>query len=284
MEQLKLIENKTEPVNIVPLSIVKIEEPQARFTQAIKKDLFDENGDMISKYKRVVNKDNFDQVFGIVTEGYKVIQHDDLDNTVNEIVKELELNINKRELQNEEGSRIRIEIRFPDEKLTIGDQKVSLQVVFDNSYNQTTGVRLDVLAYDGRRFYYIGERYSTFYHKHTKGLDIENLKSNLQKGINAFQEKFNEAFQKFLERPLSKQDAINVIDKWIDKKVIAAKYLNMVKELIETGSYEEIVVRDPVSNIWLFYNLISEVLSTKVASQDAQRRYFHIIYRELTNI
>ena len=96
-----------------------------------------------------------------------------------------------------QGARIHIELNFPNITLDVEEngQQVKLCCTYDNSYDGTTGLRLQIGAespYHGG-FLYVGgvvrSSEENYYHRHTKGVNVTKFGDKLEKCINSFQNK-----------------------------------------------------------------------------------------------
>jgi hypothetical protein len=260
-----------------------VEEKKTLFPEAEAVNLLrDEEGvPKVDKFMLIVNKDNHEQEFTVVTKGYKIIQHDDMYKAVKESIDSMKLNYNIIPVIMNEGGRLRVYCDFKDIHLTIGTEEITLRAIYDNSYNCTTGVRLEICGYSGNKSLFAGE-VGKYYHKHTKGLQVSELISGLQKGIKIFENHYAEVFSKMFSKNISETECVTLIDKWIEDKLIPVKYLEMMKEVIVNNGYAEISKHETISNYWLFYNVACEVLSTQVKSVDTQRNHINTMFQAIS--
>jgi len=262
------------------IKTVEVEEKTKRFIEAEEMELFDAEGRHITRWKGIVNKEQKGQMFNIVGRGYKIAQHDDVIEAIEESVNDLELTHNERIVTLNEGARVHAIMNFPKivERLSNGET-LELRVTFDNSYDSTTGLRM-VLGSTTSKGYYLltSESYGTYYHRHTKGMDTRNLKKKLEKGIDVFRNKIIAKFEQMLSSKLDIATVINFLDKCIKEKVISVKYLEMIRDKLDTLKASD------VDSQYALYNMIAEVLSAQVESIDAQKRHMETMYNKVKQL
>lgn len=248
-----------------------VTEDKANYTVAVETELFlgDDLHPLNGRYKALTNKDNEHQIFAIVGAGYQVIQHDEVVDTINEAVEDLNLNPLTKIKEMNEGGRIHGEMVFNEHYVDVtgsGDV-INLRVSFDNSYDCSTGVRMNFGAFHPRKkiLLFIGERYAKYYHKHTKGLNKYEISQGIKKGGELFQNQVSEMFKNMASTPVRYQDVKVLLEDCVDKKStsIPAKYLNAVSD----------AVNHTTQNLWDLYLTYSEVLSSECESIDARSRH-----------
>jgi len=259
---------------------IQEEEKTNRFLVADELELFDSEGRNIQRWKGLVNKNNTEQIFNIVGRNYKIAQHDEVINAIEESISELELTHEETVIPMNDGARVHAIMTFPkiEQSLTNGE-KLTMSVTFDNSYDSTTGLRMIVKAKTAKGHCLITtDSHGKYYHKHTPGMDLKDLKKKLEKGIDAFNNNIMEQFEKMLSNKLDIAKVINFLDKCIKEKVIAEKYLESIKSKLST------VKAGDVDNQFTLYNIIAEVLSAQVESIDAQKRHMETMYNKVKNL
>ena len=168
-----------------------------------------------------------------------------------------------------EGGRIHGEMIFNNHYIDVtGDGDViNMRVSFDNSYDCSTGVRMNFGAFHPTKkiLLFIGERYSKYYHKHTKGLNKHEMAEGIKKGGEIFQEKISKMFKDMAATPVSSLNVKSFLEEKADKKSsgIPVKYLNSVSESVTSKT----------GTLWDLYLIFSEVLSTECDSIDARGRH-----------
>lgn len=254
------------------------------FPQAKKIDLFDCHGNKIDGHKAVVNQENERQVFGIVTEAYTIVQHDEVVDKIESAVDRLGLKYQKKIVDLGDWARIKVEIMFPEIQINLGNGDVShFRATFDNSYDSSTGLRLDIGAYRlvCTNGLYIGEKWGAYYHRHTQNIDINMLEQSVQHGVEVFQTRVKGMFEQMANTPITPDQARAFLDDSIEKKLIANKYLEGMKSRLDSGGDIEIKKDSQIDSQWMLYNLVSEELTHNCTSVEAQRRYSQIMNRHL---
>ena len=246
------------------------------------------NGEQIllTNYKVIVNENDVNEQFSVVSRTYKIAQHKEVGEIIEKALNDLntEYKLDAFEVGNTEkkqGHRMRADIKFPTISHSIAGEKIILWATFDNSYDQSTGLRLEVNAYmpNTDTSVYCGSEFvcegiEKFYHRHTKGLEVGMLEGTISKGIKEFQKKVGEEFTELANTPCTGDQAKRFIDNLISlkgsenekesKKVkIAMKYLESIKTALGDGS--------SIHNAWNLYSLISKVLGKEVESVDLRR-------------
>jgi len=276
--------NKTMPLFLDKLKKVREasdkEEKTNRFIQAEEMELFDNDGRNIEKWKGIVNCDDTTQMFAIVGRGYKIAQHDEVVDSIETSIDELELAHTSSVRTMNSGGRIQATMRFPKVTGTLSNGvQLVLRITFDNSYDSTTGLRMNLTAItEKNNILHTTDQKATYYHRHTKGMDTKNLRKKLEKGIDVFKETIMNDFQKMLDNKLDLPKVLNFLDKSIKEKVISVKYLEMIQDRLKIGSSQD------VGNQFDLYNLISEVLTAQVDSIDAQKRHIETMFNKIKDL
>lgn len=241
------------------------------YTVAVETELFlgDDKNSLKGRYKALTNKSNENQIFSIVGDGYQVIQHDEVVNTINDALEDLNMVPTSRIEELNDGGRIHGEMVFKDHYVDVtgmGDV-INLRVSFDNSYDCSTGVRMNFGAFHPTRkvLLYIGERYSKYYHKHTKGLNKVEIATGISKGGEIFQDKIGAMFKGMATTTINFAHVKSLLEEKVDKKSsdIPAKYLNAVCDKVNSGT----------RTMWDLFLTFSEVLSDDCDSIDARGRH-----------
>ena len=221
------------------------------------------------KYKGIANEADVSQIFNVVGKDYKLLQHSEMYDMIEKTVLDLGLNAKIKSIQLNEGARLRLLITFPDIIIKIGQEdSVKMMMAFDNSYNATTGLRAAVL---GKRIkdhslLYLGDSFSYFYHRHTKGMDANQIVPTMEKGVEVFQNKVKEKWERYYATKIDPVKAREFLQLWHDEKVISQKYLQKIMERMGRGINIQGI--GTVTNQWSLYNVIAEVLNQECSSQD----------------
>ena len=218
-------------------------------------------------WKGLVDADNTANQFNIVSSSYKVAQHDDVANTVDKALEDLGLKPEVLPIVCNNGARLQIRLRFPEIKLGLGDDIVSMVAHFDNSYDSTSGLKLEIGAYQNEYVIYVGGSYARYYHRHTKGLQVSSLEKSINRGIEAFQKKVKVQLEGLVNTKVDPLVFGGWLNDQIDKvdgddegvqthksaAVIPIKYLKAIK-----GRFDE--VRGNMTNLWSIYNMVCQTL------------------------
>lgn len=259
------------------------EKKESRFMAAKEIKLFSQEdsgnmNDLSSKYKGIVNAANEKQILNVVSPGYKIVQHDDLVDTVEKAIKERGLRAKTNILQMNDGARLRMIVTFPDLMIKIGDPAlndiVNFKMSFDNSYNGTTGIRT---CADGERLKCLNgqkvpESFARYYHKHTQGLDLTNVGTTIEKGIDTFLTKIKDRWDRYYQTKIDPAKARLFLTDLVDKKVkgVAKKYLEEMLKRFDHGGNIDIRGEGQITNQWMLYNLVTEVMTHTCDSVDVQ--------------
>lgn len=230
--------------------------------------------DLTGKYKAIVNADKVEQIFNIVGAGYKILQHEEMYSLVRETVKELGFKTSIKTIQMNEGARLRMVVTFPDIFVKIGPSSVNdvvtFRMSFDNSYDATTGLRTMV---DGVRertnsALILPDNFAHFYHRHTKGMDANNIRPTIVKGNENFLTKVKEKWEKYYLTKIDPNKVKNLFQELHDDKFISQKYLMAMLSRLSN----EVVMRGmgDITNQWSLYNLVSDVMNNECDSMDVQ--------------
>jgi len=231
--------------------------------------------DTSDRYKGLVNKENDKQLFAIVGAGYKVAQHDEVEKTIIDTVESQKIRYELKSMLMNEGARLYTDLIFPDLKIDMNGQGnfLNMRVTFDNSYDQTTGLRLNIGAFipATRTIIYLGESFSMSYQRHTKGMNVSNLAETIQKGVNTFQNKVRREFESMVA---TKVDIV-LLREWCRAEVqakedstdyqlpIPAKYFTMIKNSFD---------RTTITNVWEAYSLVCGILTLECDESNGEKR------------
>jgi len=248
-------------------------------------NLYNKNGHQLENYVGVANKIDCEEVFNVVSPQYKIVQHGEAIDAVHTAFDELGLKTDVKLTEMNDGARIQMQILFP-EFVTDIDRKgdhIQMQALIDNSYNGTTGLRgafgaFRLVCMNGM---FVGDKVSSFYHKHTSGLDLYRLTQQMGKCISHYQDKFTTDLQSMLLKSLTPTESLALIDSIIKRKMIAAKYLEIAKNIIQYGGSFDIKNIHDVSNIWKFYQVLTETITHHVQSADTRRHFYQVAHNEM---
>ena len=134
------------------------------------------------EYKAIVRPDT-DELISIMKNSYQLIPNREIIMPLLEQLHELD---SRWYIDGShsfaEPNRMRLQVTFPDLTLNDGRSDIALSLFVHNSYDGSEGVRMFWGAIRGicSNGMVFGQVLAKFYGKHTKGLDLSNLKSQLE--------------------------------------------------------------------------------------------------------
>ena len=255
------------------------------FKRAKEIDIFDGNGKKWEGKKGLVNEADEMDRFSIVGEGYKVAQHQEVYDIVDKALIDLKVEHKTTTIDMNEGARLRIDLKFPQVVHSIAGESIQLWATFDNSYDGSTGLRLEINAYmpvTDTNFYcseMVSNQLNSYYHKHTKGLTIGELDGTISKGIEIFQKEIVREFEELVAQPISGLSAKAFIGELVEnpKSIkVAKKYLEKIYEAVDAASSR-------LTTAWGLYSLISSILTTEVAGLDNRKNNARVMLSKIQN-
>ncbi len=242
------------------------------FKRAKEIEIFDGNGNKWKGQKGLVNEANELDRFAIVGVGYKIAQHDEVYDIVDKALNDLQIVYKTNTIEMNDGARLRIDLKFPEIVHTIAEEEIQLWASFDNSYNGSTGLRLEINAFVERtetNVYcseVISDQMNKCYRRHTKGLEIGMLEGVINEGVIIFQKEIGKEFKQLAETPITEMGAKTFIQELIDNKSrkTARKYMDMISEALDGASGR-------LTTAWALYSLVSSILTREVASVDLRK-------------
>jgi hypothetical protein len=211
-------------------------------------DLLNKNTVQTNDYKAIVRRDN-GELISIMNDTYKIVPN-------SEVIKPLMEELNRLDTSwfidsshsFVELSRMRLQITFPELIFHDGRSDVSLSLFLHNSYDGSCGVRMmfgaiRAICKNGMVF---GTVLSKFYGKHTMGLNVKNLKEQ----IDASYEKIPVIKHRIEQLQNDKVTDIlrQSIEKNLGKKI--AGYIDEQEEETQRAK-----------NQWIIYNMITYYIS-----------------------
>ena len=224
----------------------------------IKKKILDLEGincdydQLVNSHKAICNsKDN---VIAIVGNGYKLIQNADIIPEFENAIFRSNLDTTgmKREIkQSHSGARVVCTYIFPEHKVEVrpGDF-IALKICVLNSYDGSwkfTSI-LGALRYACNNGLVIGDYFSSFYGKHTKGLDTNIAIKQLENSLDAFL-KNAEIWKQYPLIPISELQANNVF------LGLAGESKILLELLQQTHTFYTDTIGD---NLWSLFNTITD--------------------------
>jgi hypothetical protein len=243
-----------------------------RFPVAVEIDL-DQATDAklrLKNYKALVNRDNNDQVFNVVSRGYTMAQHDEVSEKQQAAMVDLKLEHDTKEFLLIEGARLHLVTRFPNIGLAVEGEYFNMTLTIDNSYDSTTGLRVEIGAVKDSVQCFIHERFASSYHKHTKGLKVKAIEDSITKGITTFQNKVKAEFERMVQAAI---DPAKVSIKFgelttDENTVLPKKYVEEIKKAVDA--------KKPTTQ-WRLYRIVMDVMATFDLSVERRRQLTHAL-------
>ncbi len=222
------------------------------------------------RYKGLVNPET-GHLYGIVGKDYHTIPHQNAVEMVMDAIKTMPEYgvpvVNTKFIK--EGSRMITNIRFPEVDLEVkaGDV-INPNVQVYNSYDGGWKYELGFGAFrlvctNGLM---VGERVLQIKRKHTGNFNEMYIKQELLKGMEAFSEQ-----KKIWETWVDKQITLTAAQKKIEEMDLNKKELEQVNKTIEVSSGMKMKHGRPYVNYWLFANLLYQIITHNVKSENRRR-------------
>jgi hypothetical protein len=202
-------------------------------------------------YKAIVREDN-GKLVSIMKDSYQLVPNSEVIMPLLEQLHNLDTNwIIDPSHSFADDNRMRLQVTFNDLKMNDGRSDIALSLFLHNSYDGSEGVRMFWGAIRGicSNGMVFGTLLAKFYGKHTSGLEIKNLKDQLEsthQKIPVIQHRI-EILQNTNVTKKIKRD----VEDHLGKHVI--KYVN-----------EQEKQNKRAANLWVLYNLITYYISHKV--------------------
>ena len=242
------------------------------FTSAKEIKLYNEFGQEVNGYKAIVNANDDRSIFTIATNAYQITQHKDVVETVVSALESTGVKYTPLRVTDVNG-RMYVEFDLPTiqhDVKSVGDI-VNLRVGVYNSYDASMGVRVETY---GHRLIcsngcWASEAFNRYYSRHVRGIELETIREGIVSGIAAFKDKLCVMFEKYAQEQVSENSVVAFIDDCRENKVIPIKYLDAIETNVihRTGADVE-----PVTNKWMLYNSITEILTHDTSDIFTQRR------------
>ena len=134
------------------------------------------------EYKAIVSSDN-NKLISIMQDSYKLIPNREVILPLLEQLHELDTRWHFDNTHSfVDSKRMRLQVTFPDLTLNDGRSDIALSLFLHNSYDGSEGIRMFWGAIRGicSNGMVFGDVLSKFYGKHTKGINLGNLKEQLE--------------------------------------------------------------------------------------------------------
>lgn len=252
-------------------------------TKARKIDIYDQLGRKLDGHCAIVDDMAETRVFSIASDRYTLIQHDEACGSVTTALTDMGCKF-KQVKTTDRGPTLFAEYDLPTVRHDVGGvgDIINLRIGVSNSYDCSSGLRIEVY---GHRLVcsnglFVSHILNKFYSRHIHGIDLDSIRENIVTGIAAFKNEFAGVMEQYANERIDQRGAVIFIDKCIEEKVIAKKYLDQVKVLVEEDSG---IDRTPVLNKWGLYNRITEVLTHQTDDIFSQRKNIYKMEKMLSN-
>jgi len=207
------------------------------------------------EYKAIVRPDK-NKLISVMQDSYKLIPNRDIIMPLLEQLHGLDIRWNFDNSHSfVDSKRMRLQVTFPDLTLNDGRSDIALSLFLHNSYDGSEGVRMywgairDICT-NGMVF---GDVLSKFYSKHTSGINLGNLKEQLE--------------QTYDQIPVIKE-RIEILKRLrITDKIKEDVEDKMGKKIAKYIEYQSVA-----KNQWVMYNMITFYIS-HVISQKMRASY-----------
>ena len=199
-------------------------------------------------YKAIVREDN-GKLVSIMKDSYQLVPNREVILPLLEQLHKLDTNWNIDPSHSfADDNRMRLQVTFPELKMNDGRSDIALSLFLHNSYDGSEGVRMfwgaiRFICSNGMVF---GNVLSKYYRKHTSGLEINNLKTQLES-----------TYQKIpvIQHRIEMLRNTNVTKK-TRRDVEDHLGKHVIKYIIEQEKQNK-----RAANLWVLYNIITYYVS-----------------------
>lgn len=231
-----------------------------------RKVFFEDRNDIstITKsYKAIVRQDT-DKLISIMNDTYKIIPNSEI---IKPLMEQLHSLDTTWHIDNShsfvEDNRMRLQITFPELTLNDGRSDISLSLFLHNSYDGSEGIRMywGAIRYICRNGMVFGEVLSKFYGKHTQGLRLDNLKSQVE--------------QTYENIPAIKNRINQLLNTKTTEDIKENIELKLGKTIIKYVEAEELQYKRAM-NQWALYNILTYYISHEVEQRLRAAKQFEV--------
>ncbi|MHA1794696.1 MAG: DUF932 domain-containing protein [Promethearchaeota archaeon] len=211
------------------------------------------------KYKAIMETKS-GKLISIVPETYRLVTNQEVIEPLLEAVDQLGL---ERVLGNDSyvlPNRMRLHLIFPEIKIRDdSEQGIQFATYLSNSYDGSEGVRflsggLRLVCTNGM---VIGSMINRYYHKHTKGIDVEKFKIIISQSLEKVPE-IEQRIHKMIEQKINlkqkeTKQLLEDLEKCLGKKITKQVTWNLSK------------AKD--KNLWVLFNLFTYILSHQIQNR-----------------
>ena len=202
-------------------------------------------------YKAIVRADT-NEVISVVRKSYKIVSNQTLiENLLFELTRTDTPYLIDQSHSFVANERMRLQVTFPELRMSDGESDIALSLFLHNSYDMSEGIRMfwgaiRKICTNGMVF---GKVLAKFYHRHTRGFSIHNLRTTLLQTCDTL--------------PAIQQRILE-----LDSQIVTDEVRQSVsKELGKTIAKQ--VLRNSEISQWALYNLITYFISHAI---DQRRR------------
>ena len=226
------------------------------------------------KHKAIVEKET-GRVISVVGQGYNLTPNGIVVPRYDEAISRSVLDttgMTRKVSSSHDGARTVIIYTFPAHKMEVieGDA-MYLQITLLNSYDGSwkLGSLLGALRQACSNGQVVHDSYSTFYSKHTKGLDIDVVVRNLERSLDVYMENV-ELWKQYPTTKVSALEAENILSTFANgnKKMLKILQETYLKYVLEMGN-----------NLWALFNTFTD-WSSHAEVQKESNKSSVIINRE----
>ena len=202
-------------------------------------------------YKAIVREDN-GKLVSIMKDSYQLVPNREVIMPLLEQLHNLDTNwVIDPSHSFADNNRMRLQVTFPDLKLNDGRSDIALSLFLHNSYDGSEGVRMFWGAIRGicSNGMVFGNVLAKYYRKHTSGLEIKNLKSQLES-----------TYEKI---PVIKHRIEILQNTNVTKKMRRDVEDHLGKHVIKYVNSQEKQFKK-AANLWVLYNLITYYISHNI--------------------
>lgn len=220
------------------------------------RDEFEGNrwGSLIApKHKAIVNAET-NQLIAVVGTGYNVVQNNEAVPKYEEALFKSKLDttgMQRKVSSSHDGARTVVTYTFPAHEMEVAEgDNMYLQSTFLNSYDGTwkLGSLLGALRLACTNGQVVHDSYSSYFGKHTKGLDVDDVVRKLERSLDVYMDNA-ELWRQYPKTQVSIADSERILES------LAGTNKKTMKILKETHTR---YVLEMGSNLWALFNTLTD--------------------------
>lgn len=204
-------------------------------------------------YKAIVREDT-NELISIVRRSYKIVPNEVL---IDQLLQELSRIDTPYHIDKSHSfvsnNRMRLQVTFPDITMQDDDSDIALSLFMHNSYDTSEGIRMFWGAIRGicTNGMVFGKVLAKFYHRHTSGFQMHNLRNTLTQTYDAIP---------FIQSRIKQLEEMEVTE---------AVQMQVSKELGKTIASQ--VITSQMQSQWELYNAITYIISHAIEQRHRAR-------------